>query len=109
MRAPLLYRVLLNPLRIWLEDSRAPEYGYVGQMKAWWRTDVEHRTERPRPAGQIVVVRWHDHGPAAHLRPAHGVSALRLWTAAQRALSRLLALRGRRRLAAREAWQKRRA
>ena len=64
------------------------------------KPDVEHRTERPQPAGQIVVVRRHDHGPATPLRPAHGLSALRLWQAAKRALSRLLVVRRRRRVEA---------
>ena len=53
MKPPWLYRALLNPIRIWLEDRRAPEYGYVRQWRSWWRTDVEHRTERQRPAGAV--------------------------------------------------------
>ena len=95
-----MYRVLLNPLRIWLEDRRAPKYDYIGQMKAWCNTNVEHRTERPRPAGQIMVVRRHDHGAAAHHRPVDGLPALRVWQTPRRALSRLLAIRRRCRVAA---------
>ena len=52
MRPPLVYRAVLNPLRAWLEDRRAPEYGYVAQMRAWWRPE-----RKVRPFLNLLVIR----------------------------------------------------
>ena len=95
MRPPLVYRAVLNPLRAWLEDRRAPEYGYVQQFRAWWRADdgLEHRTRRPRSAGTALVGR---RSPAARFAwPLTALSAVSLGTMAGWALSRLLGVRRR--------------
>ena len=103
MKPPWIYRSLLNPLRAWAEDRRAPECAYLDQMREVWR--VEDRARRARPAYPIGL----GSRRAAGRRAADSVPKVRVWQIAVRALSRLLALRGRRRMAPREvvAWRRR--
>lgn len=51
---PLFWRVVLNPLRRWLEDRHVQEHHFVPQMRALWKPPPPSNV---RPFLNLVVTR----------------------------------------------------